>query len=263
MVELLSIQHVHASLTADEIVQKIQEKALSLTRSENGSAYEYQKRTKLEKMDKSFEKALETKVTISRMTQRQGASHAQLLSVDGVPVADAKNKIGKQQKRKNDPPTVATGAMQKSPWLNHPLINRFNFQLTGEEAIAGRKFWVLKFAPKSGNLPTEEFADRLINRLGGIVVVDQLEFEVARLEINLLEQFTILGGLLGNLETLSLIVARQRMEDGTWIDSTSTTRLSGRKLLSAMHFRVSEESFDFKKTSSVSANNPNQLIPRT
>ena len=251
-----SVQSVRASLSAEEIVRHIQDKAQSVAESENGPTYEYQKRTKLEKMDRAFKETLETKVTISKVTQKRGVLRSHVISIDGDPIADPKTGEGKAQSRKNEGPMVVTGGPNKSPWLNHKIISRFVFELTGEETVAGRKCWVLKFTPKTANLPTGELADRFINRLGGTLVVDQVEFEVARMEVRLLEKVAILGGLLGNLEHLSLILARRRLDDGNWIDNSSSTRLSGRKLKSSINFRASEESFDIKKVSSSPVSHP-------
>ena len=251
-----SVQSVRASLSAEEIVRHIQDKAQSVAESENGPTYEYQKRTKLEKMDRAFKETLETKVTISKVTQKRGVLRSHVISIDGDPITDPKTGEGKAQNRKNEAPMVVTGGPNKSPWLNHKIISRFVFELTGEETVAGRKCWVLKFTPKTANLPTGELADRFINRLGGTVVVDQVEFEVARMEVRLLEKVAILGGLLGNLEHLSLILARRRLDDGNWIDNSSSTRLSGRKLMSSINFRASEESFDIKKVSSSPVSHP-------
>ena len=71
---LLSGLPTHAdnsTLSADETVQRIQARAQTVAHEENAPTYEYQKKTKLEKLDRSSGECVETTVMISKVMQRK------------------------------------------------------------------------------------------------------------------------------------------------------------------------------------------------
>ncbi len=244
-----------AVLSSDEIIQKIQNRAISLTQSTNGASYEFFKKTTVEQLDGTLAKTGDTKVSLSKVTQQFGVSKSQLISVNGVPSEPSKGTSEDLSKKRTEGRTITEGTRNKNPWLNNKLIQKFVFQVVGEENVAGRKCWVMEFNPKKVDLPKEEMVDRFLKQLRGKIVVDQEEFEVARFELNLVEKVRIWGGLIGSLDNLTVTVHRGRQDDGVWIDASSATQITGRKLITSTSIRIMEETFDIKKAPSKPSDN--------
>lgn len=72
------------------------------------------------------------------------------------------------------------------------LIERYEFDLEGEELINGRGYYIISFKPKEpiGKLPFENRMDEGINRTKGRLYVDMERFYVQKLEGRLTGTFT-------------------------------------------------------------------------
>jgi hypothetical protein len=90
--------------------------------------------------------------------------------------------------------------------------------------------------------------DKLLNRLTGTVWVDEQDADAAKLSVSLTETVS-LGwlGILGSLSQCQLLLERQRMPEGAWINARQSLMIQCRKLAAPMRFRLREESSDYKK----------------
>lgn len=68
--------------------------------------------------------------------------------------------------------------------INHDLVQRFHFEVIGEELFRGRRSYVLTMEPKSRDLPVKQLQDNFFNKLGGKVWIDAADYEVAKAEIS-------------------------------------------------------------------------------
>jgi hypothetical protein len=88
-----------------------------------------------------------------------------------------------------------------------------------------------------------------MNRLSGTVWIDAQEFEIARADLQLGSEVTLLGGLAGSLKKLAYTMTRTRMADGIWLNSFSSGDFEGRKLIDSMRIKTKSHATGFKPLS--------------
>ena len=227
--------------TSEEILAGIKARA-RLSLSNNTPVCEFQKIMTIEELDKDGT-VLKTNEMVYKVRQIHGLAKGSLISANGQPPTEKQSTRAKEKERRNrgQEKAAADGEEDVNPWLNDQLIGRFAFTLTGEREEAGKKLWVLTFEPKAEGLPKDGFMDRFLNRLHGVIWVDQAESEVAYLEIKLLNQVKVWGGILGQLEELAFTIHRQSVAGGVWVQSASEGTLVARKLFSTIRYRSREE----------------------
>src|SRR2546429_7317687 len=99
---------------------------------------------------------------------------------------------------------------------------------------------------KTRKPPVHRIADRLLNRISGTIWIDAEEFEVARAEIRLRSEVTLLGGVIGSLKKLAYTMTRTRIGDGVWFNTFSSGDFEGRKLLDSMRVKTKSQSTNFR-----------------
>jgi hypothetical protein len=235
-------------LTTDQIVQRALTRAQSVQEWKHHTNYAYQKITVVEELDDkgrvktSKEKLLQFESGVSTLKELKKDGKLVALPVkreaEAEATADRQHVTRGPRTRRDD---------NWSEYLNKELTARYTFELVGREDVAGRPAYVLTFQPKNDKLPVKQITDRLLNRLGGKVWVDTGEFEVARAEINLLDEVTMWGGVLGAMKKFSFDVERVRVDD-VWFNRVSNFELEGRKLLDGTRMRVKSEASNFRKS---------------
>jgi hypothetical protein len=232
-------------LTAEQIVQRALSRAQWAQGSKRQTNYAYQKTTITEELD------AKGRVTSSKEKLLQfenGVGTLKEIKKDGKTLPlPAKNGAESAADRQH----VTNGARTRrddnwGEYLNKEVISRYSFELVGREDIAGRPAYVLKFQPRSDKLPVKQVTDRLLNRLAGKVWVDAREFEVAKAEIDLLNEVTMWGGVLGAMKKFSFDVERTRVDE-VWFNRVSNFEIQGRKLLDGTRVRVKSETSNFRK----------------
>jgi len=107
--------------------------------------------------------------------------------------------------------------------LTNPRRERFR----GEEVL------VFEFSPRPGLKPKNR-SESLVQKLGGIVWIDEKARQVARLEARMLDNFRLAGGLLASLHRGSAVVFEQEMVRGElWLPRYAEINFSARFLLLA------------------------------
>jgi hypothetical protein len=137
-------------------------------------------------------------------------------------------------------------AAGRDNFLTPELVARFDFKLIDQTAVNGRAAYQIAFQPKNPEPPVHRIADRLLNRISGTVWIDAEEFEVARADINLRSEVTLLGGVIGSLKKLAYTVTRTRVGDGVWFNSFSSGDFEGRKLLDSMRIKTQSQASNFR-----------------
>jgi hypothetical protein len=133
-------------------------------------------------------------------------------------------------------------------YITPQLVAKYSFKLLGEETLNGRSAYILGFEPSSSDLPVNHLVDRLTNRLGGKVWVDEEDFEIARAQVALRGEVALWGGMLGNLRKCNFMVERSRVDDNVWFNTITNGEFEGRKLLEPTHMKTHSESKNFRKT---------------
>lgn len=235
-----------APITAQEILESIKARA-RFSASNNAPACEFRKVMTVEELGKDGV-SFKTNEMIYKVVQARGSAQGKLLSTNGK-IAPEKQSGRDRQKSKHGKGKASDSDDDDdlgNPWLNDELMGRFDFALQAEKELGGRKVWILSFEPKLEDLPRNNFMDRFLNRLHGEIWVDQAESEVSFLEISLINQVKVWGGILGQLEEMAFKIHRQSVAGGVWVQSSSEGMFVARKLLSTMRFRTREETSGYR-----------------
>lgn len=239
---------VRTDLTAEQIVQRAVSRAQWAHGLKHHTNYTYHKTTLVEELDgkgrvkSSKEKSLLFESGIGTLTEMK--KNGKVLPLPTRAASESEGAADRQHVTKG-PRTRRDDSWGE--YLNKELISRYSFELLGREDVAGRSAYVLKFRPRSDKLPVKEITDRLLNRLGGKIWVDAREFEVGKAEIDLLNEVTMWGGVLGAMKKFSFDVERARVDD-VWFNRVSNFEMQGRKLLDGTRIRVKSETSNFRKT---------------
>jgi len=237
------------SLTAQQIINKTVERAQSLRGSNKQADYSYSKFAVTEefnakgKLKEKKEKLLEFQAGYGRLSQ---------IKLNGRPLSGA--EFRKQDEAAIEARQQATDSKSNrrddnwEKYVTPQLVSKYSFKLLGEETVNGRSAYIVGFEPTSGDLPVNHLAERLTNRLGGKVWVDEEDFEIARAQVALRGEVALWGGLLGNLKKCNFTVERSRVDNNVWFNTTTNGEFEGRKLLEPTHIRTRSESKNFRKT---------------
>lgn len=127
------------------------------------------------------------------------------------------------------------------------LLQRFDFHLDGRESLAGRPTWVLRFQPKEPPVPARNLKERFVNAVAGRVWVDIEDHVPVKLEMQLLHEINVIGGLVGNVRHCEVRFDRRRTPEGLWYTPNFSWRLEGRTLLARKHLTHREEKADLER----------------
>jgi len=237
------------ALTAEQIVKKTVERAQAIEAAGKQSDYSYTKFSVTEefngkgKLKEKKEKLLQFESGRGRLSQ---------LKLNGRTLSGA--EFRKQEEAALEARQQATDSKSNrhednwEKYITPHLVAKYSFKLLGEEIINGRSAYVLGFEPAGNNLPVNHLIERLTNRLGGKVWVDEEDFEVARAQVGLRGEVALWGGVLGNLKKCNFTVERSRVDDHVWFNTATNGEFEGRKLLEPTHIRTRSESSNFHKT---------------
>ncbi|MBI3880530.1 MAG: hypothetical protein HY301_10780 [Verrucomicrobia bacterium] len=141
----------------------------------------------------------------------------------------------------------STKVSKKDFLLSPEILGRYKFTLGGRELLDGRPTIILDFVPASRKLPDNEFKDRFINKAAGRVWVDEADGAIAKCNLHLTEEVTVVGGLIGVVRVAKYDFDRGRTADGLWFTRTMNWHVEGRQLLSKKIYDYHEEKKDLRK----------------
>lgn len=131
--------------------------------------------------------------------------------------------------------------------LNGELVERFDFKLTGREALNGRTALIMEFQPKPGKLPEPNLKDKFLNKVAGRVWIDEGDYALAKVDVRLTERVNVIGGLVGAVWKFNFSFERERLEEGLWFTRKSKWHLEGRELFVRRTMDHHEERADVRK----------------
>jgi hypothetical protein len=240
-----------ATLTASEIVKKTGERAQAIYAANRQSGYSYTKFAVSEQFDgkgklrEKKEKCLQFEAGHGRLTQiklnGRCLTGAEFRRQEQAAI-EARQQVTDSKSNKRDD--------NWEKYITPELLAKYSFKLIGQEIVNGRPAYVLAFEPGSGASRVEHLVDRLTNRLGGKVWIDEEDFEIARAQVALRGEVNLWGGMLGNLTKCNFTVERTRVDNSVWFNTMTDGDFEGRKLLEPTHIRTRSESKDFRKTGS-------------
>jgi hypothetical protein len=236
------------ALTADQIMKKTIDRAETIRTANKHVDYSYTKFSVTEEFDgkgkltDKKEKVLQYEAGYGRLSalklNGRAISGAEFRKQDEAAIHARQEVTDSKSNRRDD---------NWEKYLTRELVAKYSFKLVGHENVNGRAAFVVAFEPARENLPVDHFIDRLTNRLGGKVWIDEEDFEIARAQIALRSEVNLWRGVLGNLRKCNFTVERSRVDDNIWFNTLTNGEFEGRKLLEPTHVRTRSESTNFKK----------------
>lgn len=230
--------------SAEEIVQRLLDRAEALTNRMEGVCVGCRRLTMIEELDsrgKSRDRKLkEHLVAITGQEQK-----ATLVQMNGKPLSESDRR---REERKEEGHREKFGSRKersprKAQALDRALLERFRYQLKGTSEIEGRTVYEMQFEPAPGE-KDGKVADRVLGKLQGRLWVDAAEYEPVRIEAELSDPVSI-GGFLAVMDEFRMTVVRRRLPSGYWVDERVDTHVGGRKLIQRFHghMEVTQDQF--------------------
>ena len=125
----------------------------------------------------------------------------------------------------------------KNRRFTHELLNAFDYKLTGEEIVDGRKAWKLDAVPHPGFQP-KELKAQIFLHLRGSLWLDQADLLWAKADANAFEPFSVGFSMVAKLDQGARISLEQtRLADGVWVVRKTALKATGRLAL-VKHFSI-------------------------
>jgi len=185
-----------------------------------------------------------------------GESYSRLVQKNGKPLAgkelrqeqDSERKFRETVARKKRQPQ---SAQRKKDYVDDlkfdtVLIARYQWDVTGREAVNGRPAYILSFQPRP-NWPVKRIIDRLLNRAAGRLWVDEKDYEIARVDLHLAENVSAWGGILASVKKFVLRFEQTKVDQTAWLPSYIDGYLDGRILIKTLRVKVLEQHSDFRR----------------
>lgn len=134
-----------------------------------------------------------------------GSPYNKLIAVDDVPLtaqqqAEEEQKLKREIiKRQQESPSarerrVAQYARERTQdhQMLTEMVNAFDYTLTGEQTVGGRKTWVLKATPKPGYVPHNR-EGKMLQRMQGTMWVDEVTYQWVRVQADVVKPVLLYG----------------------------------------------------------------------
>jgi hypothetical protein len=135
--------------------------------------------------------------------------------------ARQKNKLEKERQEK----------LRKEEQAWNDVLNAFEISLEGHEQLDGRPVTILGFTPQPGYSPSTD-ETRLLKQIKGKAWIDDEDFQIVRLDAEIVEDLKFGGGFLAKIKkggTISFF--QQKVNREVWLPSRSESYLNARILL--------------------------------
>jgi hypothetical protein len=179
--------------------------------------------------------------------------HEEKRSPGGVVKADPAPVAAPQPVETNDAPVSETHsnirgkAFAVKDYSLSNLVSRFQFTLVGRETVNGRSSLVLDFKPADKKLPVNSYKDKFINKAAGRVWVDEADYAIAKADLHLTQQVSVLGGLVGAVWKFTYSFERDRTPEGLWFSRHVDWHLEGREVIFHRIVDYHEQKLDAQK----------------
>jgi len=125
--------------------------------------------------------------------------------------------------------------------------DHFTPRLIGTETVEGRPVYVLQFLLNPENRFEDSLVNLVIKNLLIKVWIDKEEFQIAKLEAELVNPLYVVGGLAGKVTTFKVIAFQKRLTPEIWADWKVSTHIRGRILWETQVIHFTSESSGFKR----------------
>ena len=235
--------------SAKELIERALERANWLKEQKVEEKYSFSEVVLAEKLnpDKSVKESDRSRyevypiegVLFRRLVKRNG----QPLSPEQIEWEDQKERDLKEQIKRGERPKGDENRIE----FNADLISRFRAEVVSRELLNGRSTYVLRFEPKSNQLPVRRRIDYALNKSAGHMMIDEETYEVARVEFHLIRPVRLWWGFLGKLREAEGSLDRKPATDGYWAPTELKTYVYGRIFFSSFHRRRQTEWGDYRR----------------
>jgi hypothetical protein len=190
----------------------------------------------------------EVQTARSRQYPLEGFLYEELVERDGQPLDedDARREQEKKESfMRKAREHVARGEEYEPGDMNvffaENLMDRYNIEFIGTEAIRDHACWVLRFEPRPGKLPEKRRIDKALNRLTGQVWITQDDYGVARVSFETQKPFRYVWGLVATLRSTVGQLDFQRVDHALWTPLTFDLTLDLRVFFKGMRRHIRQE----------------------
>jgi hypothetical protein len=227
---------------AAEVIRQLVEHTAHSASNQPGGAYVFYRTNSTEEFNAQG-RLTKREELLLRVTVRNGEHEVELLEINGHPPTDKENE--REMKRFGSPPREGPAnrerpdrSRQLDAYFTTELLSRYEFTVTAREHIDGRPCLRVEFQPGSTGSGSNKLFERVLDRLGGVLWIDEEDHRLARADLALLEKVSLWGGLLGALEQMHLRIDRMRDDSGHWWDRAIDARFVGRAVARQINVRT-------------------------
>jgi hypothetical protein len=170
-----------------------------------------------------------------------GGVYARLVEKNGKSLspADLRDEQDREQRflERSKTQRFGGGDSDRVP-LDQELFDRYKGEVLRRETVNGRTAIVLRFWPRSNDLPIRRRQDYVLNKLTGNVWIDEQDWEIVKVDAHLTERVRVLLGLVANLDKVELAFEQTRVGEGVYLPLKLSAYFEGRKLFTSLHERV-------------------------
>jgi hypothetical protein len=238
----LDVAPASDSPTAEEILARVAERARQI--KGQPPRYEFTRTKTTLEFDKKQEVQSREEQTY-RMVVIGGELYPRLIAKDGKPLSV--ERLNKQREEESKLKQKQRGHAAEGDsilaLLEERFAKRFAYEVTGHDTLNGRSAYVVSVSPKKG-LPAKEVLEKVLARMAGRLWIDVEAAEVIQAEFGLTKPVKIGLGVLGSVEGVQFHVRRDRLDDGSWINSKARLWLQFRILLDRKRIQYEESITD-------------------
>lgn len=243
--------------TAKEIIDKVVERARWVEQNRPALQYSYTQHLTIEKLDDN-NAVKEREERVYQLVLIEGEPYLRLVEKNGKPASpddleDERKREKEFRKRLEEQRRRKSKGDDERFRFDQELAGKYRAEVLGREVVNGRPVWVLRFEPKSRDLPVRRRIDRLTNKLAGKLWIDEKDYEVAKAEARLTGPAKFGWGMVANFYKFDLVAEQVRLDDSTWLPLRADALLQGRIVFSSMHQRQLIRWGDFHKNDAVPA----------
>jgi hypothetical protein len=231
------------------VVQRVLQRAEQTAQTPEELKYCYKKRSLTEELDDSG-KPVKSTEKIYEVTPIEGVPFSRLIRIQNRDLTE-EERAAQDRKEERFRQKLAE---KKSPVhpredeLTSDLVKRYDYKVLRREHVDNRSVLVLSFRAKSPRPPEQSIEDKVLNRLAGQVWVDEAEWEVLQVRVELTEDLSLgLFGMFGSIKRCDVKIEQQRLPDNVWVKKSFAVLLAGRKVFTPMGYRKIEEFYNFRK----------------
>jgi hypothetical protein len=234
--------------TAKEIIDRMIERTKKLEHPELAARYLFQQHYHVERLDGdgAVKEREERRLEAVRIQDRL---FLRLAERNGRPLEgrELEREREREKKFREELSKPRKPRPEQQLDFDRELTEKFRAEVIGREAVNGRMAYVLRFEPKSKNLPVRKFSDRLTNKLAGTLWVDAQDYQIVRAEGRLTETARIGLGIIGSISKFDFKMEQTRLDETTWMPSRLDLYIQARALFRSIHQRATTRWDGFHK----------------